>query len=346
MVVGRITHDNESSSLGKLTEATLTLESSRSLGSGSRVPLRFDAALKIRGGAKGAGSLGLFPGAIVALKGKNGGGGSFVVSEILAVRQGPERPTFLLTRDYQLPSLPESKAKHEVDASGFTMCIARGPYTQDVDLKYRPWRSTLQGIKNHKPDVVLLVGGITRLCSSECISCPVQIGPFLDPAHPKLKAGDADTTPTQLFRAMFIEPLVQYLDSVPGSMAILMPDVRDLVSAYAVYPQAELSASLVRDSVCFPLSFSHTRGLTSRAANTACAQSVPILSQRNWLRGVKCRHALSYPEGGAHETWGGNRLGHSCVAGGYWDRFDGQCLQAYSATTKVGSSIFHFSFFV
>jgi len=55
------------------------------LGSGSRVPLRFDPALKIRGGAKGAAGVGLFPGAIVALRGKNGGGGRFLVTEVLAV---------------------------------------------------------------------------------------------------------------------------------------------------------------------------------------------------------------------------------------------------------------------
>lgn len=58
--------------------------------SGARVPLRFDASLKIRGGARGAGGIGLFPGALVALTGKNGGGGWFSVSEILVVRLPPE----------------------------------------------------------------------------------------------------------------------------------------------------------------------------------------------------------------------------------------------------------------
>lgn len=55
------------------------------LGSGSRIPLRFDPVIKIRGCAKGAGGLGLFPGSIVALKGRNGGGGWFQVSEVLGV---------------------------------------------------------------------------------------------------------------------------------------------------------------------------------------------------------------------------------------------------------------------
>ena len=55
------------------------------MGSGSRVSLKFDAAVKVRGGPKGVGGVGLFPGAIVALRGKNGGGGWFLVEEILAV---------------------------------------------------------------------------------------------------------------------------------------------------------------------------------------------------------------------------------------------------------------------
>jgi DNA polymerase alpha subunit B len=84
-VVGRITLDSDSTAGSKLNEASLALESSRMLGSGARVPLRFDSAVKIRGGVKGTAGMGLFPGAMAALKGKNGGAGIFLVTEILAV---------------------------------------------------------------------------------------------------------------------------------------------------------------------------------------------------------------------------------------------------------------------
>jgi DNA polymerase alpha subunit B len=70
----------------KLNEASLVLESSRMMGSGIRVSLRFDPGVKIRGNAERTEGIGLFPGAIVALRGKNGGGGWFLVNEILAVR--------------------------------------------------------------------------------------------------------------------------------------------------------------------------------------------------------------------------------------------------------------------
>ena len=82
--VGRITYDFDISSSEpvKLNEAVLALESSRAMGSGKRVPLRFDPKFRVQ---STEGGVGLFPGAIVALKGRNGGGGSFVVSEVLAV---------------------------------------------------------------------------------------------------------------------------------------------------------------------------------------------------------------------------------------------------------------------
>jgi hypothetical protein len=56
------------------------------VGSGVRVPLRFAPNFKVRGGPKGQASVSLFPGAIVALKGRNGGGGWFSVNEVLSVR--------------------------------------------------------------------------------------------------------------------------------------------------------------------------------------------------------------------------------------------------------------------
>lgn len=87
VVVGRICGEADASvsTSSKLVEGSIFLESSRMMGSGSRVPLRFSPQLKLRKTIQGAGGLGVFAGAIVALKGKNGGGGSFVAEEILGV---------------------------------------------------------------------------------------------------------------------------------------------------------------------------------------------------------------------------------------------------------------------
>lgn len=84
VVVGRIVANAElaaASGPSKLSEASIALESSRMMGSGVRVPLRFNTPLKIHGSSR----VGFFPGAIVALRGRNGGGGWFLVSEVLSV---------------------------------------------------------------------------------------------------------------------------------------------------------------------------------------------------------------------------------------------------------------------
>ncbi|KAG6910686.1 hypothetical protein DXG01_008730 [Tephrocybe rancida] len=213
-VIGRIVHDSDTSdaTLPKLTETSIALETTRATG-GSRVALRFDAALTIRGGAQGAGGVGLFPGAIVALKGKNGGGGWFLVKEILSL------PPLSL-------GLTHVKPDPEVNDTAFSTYIASGPYTPDADLLYKPWRALIKTLRTDKPSVVLLMG------------------PFIDVQHPKIKNGETDMLPVGLFRSLFIEPLKSYLDSSPGSIAILVPSIRDLVSRQAVYPQGELGSDL------------------------------------------------------------------------------------------------------
>lgn len=71
----------------KVAANSLFLESSRLLGSGKRVALKFPtpAELKVRGGAPGVKGFGLFPGCLICVKGRNGGGGFFVVEEVLLV---------------------------------------------------------------------------------------------------------------------------------------------------------------------------------------------------------------------------------------------------------------------
>ncbi|KAI0667572.1 DNA polymerase alpha subunit B [Trametes maxima] len=216
-VVGRIVIDAETSSGSvKLNEASLMLESSRMMGSGARVPIRFDPGVNIRRCARGASGLGVFPGAIVALKGKNGGGGWFLASEILS-----------------LPPLDPSSEIHvksETDETAFSMYVASGPFTPDADLAYRPFQSLITKLIAVKPAVVLLVG------------------PFIDAAHPAIKTGDVDAPPRDIFRTEFVDRLLDFLDSSPGSLVLLVPSTRDILSDHAVFPQCELPRGLSNDS--------------------------------------------------------------------------------------------------
>ena len=71
----------------KVSAGSLYLESSRLLGGGRRIGLKFKGAgeLKVRGGAPGVKGFGVFPGCLVCVKGRNGGGEAFVVEEVLMV---------------------------------------------------------------------------------------------------------------------------------------------------------------------------------------------------------------------------------------------------------------------
>ncbi|KAI0372220.1 DNA polymerase alpha, subunit B [Pilatotrama ljubarskyi] len=216
-VVGRIVLDAESTSSGpvKLNEASLMIESSRMMGSGARVPLRFDPAVKVRRGARNTGGVGLFPGAIVALKGKNGGGGSFLATEILTLPP--------------LDSPSEGLVKSENGDTSFSMYVACGPFTPDADLAYHPLQTLIAKLKTAKPAVVLL------------------IGPFIDASHPSIKTGDVDAPPRDIFRTELVDRLREFLDASPGSVVLLVPSTRDILSDHAVFPQCELPRALCSD---------------------------------------------------------------------------------------------------
>lgn len=58
------------------------------MGNGRRVPLRFSQGVKVRGGSPGVKGFGVYAGCLVGLKGRNGGGGVFVVDEVMLVSLG------------------------------------------------------------------------------------------------------------------------------------------------------------------------------------------------------------------------------------------------------------------
>ncbi|KAH9042054.1 DNA polymerase alpha subunit B [Lactarius pseudohatsudake] len=212
VVVGRITVDAEASSgSGKLNETSLCIESSRVMGSGVRVPLRFAPNFKVRGGPKGQANVSLFPGAIVALRGKNGGGGWFSVNEVLSL------PCLLPSSTSNDQGL-----KQEPRETSFSMAIACGPFTQDSDLQYKPWSSLFKSLLSLRPGVVLL------------------IGPFVDSNNEKIKTGDTDQAPSELFYNQFTEKLHEFLETSPNSLILIVPSVRDVISNHCVYPQSPL----------------------------------------------------------------------------------------------------------
>lgn len=97
--VGRICPESDGV---KLTETSIQFETSRRYGGGGdRCSLRFDPEMCVRStsdptgaGSINEGGVGLFPGMIVGVKGRNAGAGYFTVSEVLLVSASCVRVKF------------------------------------------------------------------------------------------------------------------------------------------------------------------------------------------------------------------------------------------------------------
>lgn len=158
IAVGRICSDSEE----KPNESSLLLESSRSVGDGKRVSLQFTPQCGLRSELPGRPAFNFFSGQIVALRGKNGNGLKFVVSEILSVR-----PSCLpglnqsLTDDFtQPPRLlpqPHGDRSDVMDSESMLILTASGPFSSDRDLDYSPWVKLITAVQQAQPSVLVLV---------------------------------------------------------------------------------------------------------------------------------------------------------------------------------------------
>ncbi|KAL1748399.1 hypothetical protein HDZ31DRAFT_79748 [Schizophyllum fasciatum] len=222
-VVGRIISDTDGA---KLTEGTLRIETSRYFGRKGSTPLRFSDNFRVMGlgkriedaSANGAGEeqsapnpeagvtkplqiipgapIAFFPNAIVALRGRNGSGTTFVAEEALALPPlSPPAGSVDWASGSSVASIPTSST------APFTLATYAGPYTADSDLSFAPWLGALTALREEAVDVVVL------------------IGPFLDSMHPMIKAGDADEPLHRMFLRRFLVPLRKWLNGSPPTGA-------------------------------------------------------------------------------------------------------------------------------
>jgi DNA polymerase alpha subunit B len=215
IAVGRIASD---ASEGKLNIAGLVLEGSRRYGSGRRVPLNVN----------GLTSYNFFPGQIVALRGTNASGDTFVVSEILSLpllNIPATKPDDLETIRSRYLDTPDSDPDN---VRPLTILIASGPYTTDQDLDFSPLHTFLDNAASAYADSIILVG------------------PFLDAEHPQIRTGDFDPPPnsspdqatmTDLFRHHISSALQIFSKRVPTCAVILVPSLRDAHHHAAAFPQ-------------------------------------------------------------------------------------------------------------
>ncbi|KAL7424793.1 DNA-directed DNA polymerase alpha subunit pol12 [Cryptotrichosporon argae] len=209
--VGRILGQTTDSN--KLTAGSMFLESSRQIGGGKRIALRFANGVKVRGGAPGVKGFGLFPGCLVCVKGRNGSGGVFVVDEVLM-----PPPSGLSTSS---PSeLLAWQHGERLQSQPISMSIAAGPYTYDDDLIFSPFSALIDVAIAERPDVLVL------------------LGPFVADNHPLIAAGKLTQMPADIFRDKIGKEIARLADACPATTVLLVPSVRDCVSAHVAYPQA------------------------------------------------------------------------------------------------------------
>lgn len=141
---------------------------------------------------------------------------------------------------------------------------ASGPYTLAGDLEYTPFDALAEEIRTARPDVVILVSSRPSLSlrllpfflvalSLNLISLPavLQLGPFVDSAHPHLKLGKTDLLPVDIFRTKITSRLLDITESTPATNIILIPSVRDLISTQMSFPQG-MFQRLNKDTSVFP----------------------------------------------------------------------------------------------
>ncbi|KAF9132277.1 DNA-directed DNA polymerase alpha subunit pol12 [Mortierella sp. 14UC] len=234
-VVGRICSDaNE----GKANEQSLLLETSRTIGNGSRVKLDVMEVKRYN----------FFPGQIVVLSGLNSHGSVFAV-----------------TRVHELPSLPMAGASpadledfqyRKMAGQPIKMIVAAGPYTLSDNLLFEPFAALMEHVNTERPDVLLLMG------------------PFISSTHPMIASGDVDMMPEAYFAKYISALLAKYQERYPKEMQILMvPSLQDVIHETLVMPQPEFehrrSLALPAGTYCLPNPAQFTVNEMVFAVNTA-----------------------------------------------------------------------------
>ena len=214
IAVGRIACDVPN---GKLNAASVALETSRRMGAGLRVPLKFEGI-----------GYDLFPGKIVALRGTNVSGEYFQVTEVLPLPQLP--PPASTPTEFDIHNDRLTGADGETRP--LSVLVASGPYTTDSDLSFAPLQTLLSRAEEQKTDVLVLCG------------------PFLDLEHPAVASGDFEdhlppnakiepdrATIQDVFRILIGQPLQNFVHTLPTITVIMVPSVRDAISKHAAWPQ-------------------------------------------------------------------------------------------------------------
>ncbi|CAH02471.1 DNA-directed DNA polymerase alpha subunit POL12 [Kluyveromyces lactis] len=221
--VGRIVPDSVNAE-GPLNVDSLAIETSRSTGIGRRIRLNFE---KIQ-------NLSVFPGQIVALKGKNANGEYFVVEDILKI-------PYLNSPVSDSEMLQDSQIT--LNNQPMKVVVTAGSYTPANNLDFSNLEHFVDRINTSiKPHILIM------------------FGPFLDITHQLISSGNIPDFPNlkqqpKTLDEVFIKVIAPILKRInPKIQVILIPSTKEVTSKHAAYPQDSLDRkylSLPKNFKCF-----------------------------------------------------------------------------------------------
>ncbi|AET41268.1 DNA-directed DNA polymerase alpha subunit POL12 Ecym_7448 [Eremothecium cymbalariae DBVPG len=194
----------------RLNMDSVAIETSRSAGIGRRIRLNLDDVKECS----------LFPGQLIALRGKNANGEYFKVEEIL------ELPYL----DFPVSSIQDIQESQLTLDSQMKIVVTSGPYTPKNSFDFTNFSEFVERINTKiKPHVLIM------------------FGPFLDISHPLIKTGGIPKFPNLKFQPrtmdeIFLKVLAPILKNLnPKIQVILIPSTKDVLSKHVSYPQDAFS---------------------------------------------------------------------------------------------------------
>lgn len=199
--VGRITFNPKEDQ--RISLQNIYLESSRRLGSGSRIQLDLS---KIQNSNK---SVNLFSGQIVGVKGTNPTGKLFIVNDFI-IPDMPEPSSLIYTKKDGSENIPTGSTN---------VFISSGPYSFTDNINYEP----LSVLVN---EVILRPGSKIGVC--------IFNGPFVDESNQYINS-QCEATPEEIFRYKVAPHFNKLIDN--GVKVILVSSLRDMITPYVALPQ-------------------------------------------------------------------------------------------------------------
>lgn len=226
---GRVVPDSpsyDSLAVHTLNDKSLYLETSRLGGIGQRIPLDLSHLQEYA----------LFPGQVVALRGRNPTGSTFVVHEVLRLP------------DLGMPVSSENELlryRESQNGGGIKVAIAAGPFHSQHSLSFSKLNDFVDHINSVvKPNVLVLFGPLLDITNRAIASADIDI-----PGIPK---NQQPRNLTEVF-VHLVTPVLKKIDS--SILVILLPSLRDAVSKHASFPQCALdrkTLGLPKNFKCFP----------------------------------------------------------------------------------------------